>query len=128
MTIAWQPLALSLLRLMSGLLLTQHGLVKLFNWPIRYSGTVTQFNLYWFAGAIELACGALIALGLLTRPAAFIASGFTAVAYFLSHYPRGFYPIANGGGFAVLYCFVFLYLFVAGGGPASLDALLGRRR
>ena len=76
------------------------------------------------AGLIELICGALLVIGLLTRPAAFLLSGMTAVAYFYAHAPAGFFPILNRGELAALYCFVFLYLAAAGGGPWSADRLL----
>jgi putative oxidoreductase len=79
-------------------------------------------SLPWVAGVIELVGGALIALGLLTRPAAFIASGMCAFAYFLAHAPQNFFPVLNGGDAAILYCFFFLYLVFAGPGPLSLDA------
>ena len=76
------------------------------------------------AGLFELVCGALVVIGLLTRPAAFLLSGVMAVAYFYAHAPGGFYPILNGGELAVLYCFIFLYLAAAGAGPWSLDRIL----
>jgi putative oxidoreductase len=80
------------------------------------------------AGLIELVCGALLVIGLLTRPAAFLLSGMTAVAYFWAHAPRGFFPILNAGELAVLYCFVFLYLAAAGAGPWSVDRILRGER
>ncbi len=86
------------------------------------------FSLYWFAGAIEFAGGALLLLGLATRAAAFVMSGEMAFAYFISHAPHSFFPILNRGDSAILYCFVFLYFVFAGGGPLSLDAWLSRRR
>ena len=87
-----------------------------------------MFTLYWFAGAIELVGGALVALGLFTRLAALIMSGEMAFAYFLSHAPRGFFPILNRGDGAILFCFVFLYIVFAGAGAWSLDALISRKR
>jgi putative oxidoreductase len=122
--VAWQPRVLSLLRFMAGLLLLQHGCLKLLDFPAAHPPAVVMWNLAWFGGVIELVCGVLLVLGLFTRPAAFLASGFTAVAYFMVHYPRGFFPILNGGELAALYSFVFLYLSVAGAGPISLDQLL----
>ena len=80
-----------------------------------------------FAGVFELIGGALLVIGLFTRPVAFLCSGLMAAAYFMAHAPRGFYPIINAGELAVLYCFVFLYIAAAGAGPWSLDALRGRR-
>ena len=121
----WQPRLLSLLRIMSGLLLLQHGTLKILNFPANHPPTVVFGNLAWFGGLVELVCGTLLVVGLFTRPAAFLASGFTAVAYFMAHGPRGFYPILNGGELAALYSFVFLYLTVAGPGPYSLDAKRG---
>jgi putative oxidoreductase len=123
--LAWQPRALSLLRFMAGLLLLQHGCVKMLGFPAPYANPLPMFGLMWFGGVIELVCGVLLVVGLFTRPAAFLASGFTAVAYFMAHAPRGIYPILNGGELATLYAFVFLYLCVAGGGPISVDAKRG---
>jgi putative oxidoreductase len=121
---AYQSLVLSLLRAISGLLLLQHGTLKLLDFPAAHPPAVVFGNLMWFSGVIELVCGVLITLGLFTRPAAFLASGFTAVAYFMVHAPRSFYPILNGGELTVLYSFVFFYLVFAGPGPISLDAKL----
>jgi putative oxidoreductase len=119
----YQPYVLSILRIIVGLLFLQHGMAKIFNFPPQ--GDMPVFPTpEWFAGRIELAGSTLIVLGLLTRPVAFILSGEMAFAYFMSHRPRSFFPLLNGGEPAVLFCFVFLYLFFAGGGPLSLDALL----
>ena len=79
------------------------------------------------AGVIELVCGVLMVIGLFTRPAAFLLSGMTAVAYFMAHASKNFFPILNGGELAVLYCFVFLYLAAAGGGPFSVDRLIRQK-
>lgn len=117
---------LSALRLMSGLLFLQHGTTKYLSLPPSDFSGVAPLSLPGIAGMIELAAGLLIAVGLFTRPAAFLASGTMAAAYFLAHAPQNFYPILNGGELAVLYCFVFLYLAAAGGGRFSVDALLGR--
>ena len=121
---AWAPRMLSILRIMSGLLLLQHGTGKILKFP---AGVVpANFNLAsmpGYAGVIELVCGVLLVIGLFSRPAAFIASGMTAVAYFMVHAPQGFYPILNKGELAALYCFVFLYIAAAGAGPWSLDAM-----
>jgi putative oxidoreductase len=119
---AWAPMLLSILRIMSGLLLLQHGTAKVLHFP---AGAAPP-NFVWnsmsgFAGMIELAGGVLLVLGLFTRPAAFIISGMAAVAYFYAHAPQGFFPILNKGELAVLYCFVFLYIAAAGGGPWSID-------
>jgi putative oxidoreductase len=119
----YRPYVLSILRIMVGLLFLQHGMAKMFNFPPQ--GDMPVFpRPEWFAGRIELVGSTLIALGLLTRPVAFILSGEMAFAYFISHRPRSFFPLLNGGEPAVLFCFVFLYLVFAGGGPLSLDALL----
>lgn len=121
------PYALSLLRFIVGLLFFEHGLSKLFGFP---PGNLhpSEFQLLWFAGVIETFGGLLVALGLFTRAAAFVTSGEMAVGYFLSHAPRSPFPMVNGGDAAVLYCFVFFYLFIAGDGAVSLDRLLGTGR
>ena len=104
------PTALSIVRIMVGLLFLEHGLSKLFGFP---TGTVRElFTLSWYSGAIEFTAGALLTLGLATRAAAFIASGEMAFAYFLGHAPASFYPIINRGEAAILFCFIFLYMVV----------------
>ena len=119
---AWAPRALSLLRIVTGLLIIQHGMGKLIGFPAFPAyANVQPLSLIGAAGFIELIGGALLILGLLTRPVAFIVSGEMAFAYFIAHAPKSFFPGANGGNLAVLYCFVFLYLFFAGGGPWSVD-------
>jgi putative oxidoreductase len=125
----WEPRVLSILRIFAGLLFMEHGLSKLFAFPIpAQGGQPAMFTLYWYAGIIESLGGLLLALGLLTRPVAFIMSGEMAIAYFYSHNPKGFFPLMNGGDGAILYCFIFLYIFVAGGGAWSLDRMLASRR
>ncbi len=114
---------LSVLRIMSGLLLLQHGTTKYLNIPVGPMNNANPATMSGAAGIIELIGGVLLVIGLFTRPVAFIVSGMTAVAYFYAHAPRGFYPILNGGELAVLYCFVFLYLAAAGGGAWSVDRL-----
>ena len=125
----WAPMLLSVLRIMSGLLVLQHGTGKLLHFP---PGVVpATFNLNsmpGYAGFIELVCGILLVLGLFTRPAALLASGMCAVGYFYAHAPNGFFPILNRGELIVLYCFVFLYIAVAGAGPWSIDALRANKR
>jgi putative oxidoreductase len=124
----WEPRILSIVRIVAGLLFMEHGLGKLFGFPSAAMHPA-MFELYWFAGIIELVGGLLVALGLFTRAAAFIMSGEMAIAYFYSHFPRNFFPLNNGGDAAILYCFIFLYFAVAGGGCWSLDALMsGSRR
>ena len=126
---SWQPYTLSLLRIVAGFLFSLHGCQKILGLlgGMGGSGAKAQmFTLFWFAGVIELAGGLLILLGLFTRPVALVAAGQMAVAYFMVHAPKRFWPILNGGELAVLYCFLFLYLFTAGPGPWSLDSLMKR--
>jgi putative oxidoreductase len=118
----YSPVLLSVLRIMSGLLFLQHGTTKFLNFPVGPMNNISPMTLGGAAGIIELVGGVLLVLGLFTRPVAFIASGMTAVAYFIAHAPQGFYPLLNGGELAVLYCFVFLYLAAAGGGSISVDS------
>lgn len=121
---SWSPRLLSVLRVMSALLFMQHGTAKFLSIPkLEVFAKLQSFSLSWFAGWFELIGGALLLIGLFTRPVAFVLSGVMAFAYFIAHAPRGFFPIANGGELAVLYCFVFLYLAAAGGGAWSADAL-----
>lgn len=114
----------SIVRIYVGLSLLQHGTGKIFGFPVVPSFANVQIgSLAGFGGLIELVGGALFILGLFTRPVAFILCGFTAVAYFMVHAPRGFYPVLNGGELAAVYCFVLLYFVFAGAGAWSLDAL-----
>lgn len=120
---SWAPRLLSIMRIMTGLLLLQHGTAKLFKIPvIPMFANLSVTSLPGIAGILELVGGVLIILGLFTRSTAFILSGMTAFAYFIAHAPKGFYPILNGGELAALYCFVFLYIAAAGPGPWSIDA------
>ena len=124
--------ALALLRVTAGLLLVQHGVQKLFGVLGGYRGvpgaTAPLVSQSGVAGVLEIGGGLLLALGLLTRPTAFVLSGLLAAAYFLRHAPRGFWPLTNGGELAALYAFVFLLYAAMGAGPLSLDAWRGRRR
>ena len=123
------PYVLSLLRIVTGLIFLAHGTQKFLSFPageMAGSGW-TLAHPGHYAGIVELVCGLLIALGLFTRPAAFLASGTMAVAYFYSHAPQNFFPVNNMGDAAILYCFVFLYFVFAGPGPLSLDAMMTRR-
>jgi putative oxidoreductase len=115
---------LAILRIVSGLLFFEHGLQKFASFPPGpMAGMGLQFNsMPAYAGVIELVCGLLIAIGLFTRPAAFLASGTMAVAYWTFHAPNNFFPVNNMGDAAILYCFIFLYLVFAGAGPLSVDA------
>jgi putative oxidoreductase len=125
---AWAPRVLSLLRIMTALLLLQFGMAKMLGFPAHeYLNNVARFSLPWYAGMLEFVGGALLLVGLFTRPVAFVLSGLMAFAYFLGHASKGFYPVNNGGTLAVLFCFVFLYFSLAGGGAWSLDALLRRK-
>jgi putative oxidoreductase len=119
------PVLLSLLRIVTGFLFIQHGTQK---WLLFPGGTTraTVENLGGIAGLFELVGGALIILGLFTRPVAFVLAGVMAFAYFIGHAPQGFWPLLNKGELAALYCFVFLYLAAAGGGPWSLDRMIRR--
>ena len=122
------PYVLSILRIMSGLLFIEHGTGKLFHFPLFHQYDVVRlFSLPGAAGVIELVGGSLLTLGLFTRSVAFILSGEMAFAYFLYHAPKSFFPLLNGGDAAILYCFIFLYIAVAGGGPWSVDRGLSRK-
>ena len=120
------PYALAALRIVSGLVFLEHGTQKFLGFPpgeAAFTGLAFK-NLGAAAGIFELVCGFLIVLGLFTRPAAFLASGTMAVAYWYAHAPQDAFPVNNMGDAAILYCFVFLYLVFAGPGAWSLD---GRR-
>ena len=117
----WSPCLLSVLRIITGFLFTAHGAQKLLGFPVASPHPTELFSLIGLAGTLELVGGFLVFLGLFTRPAAFILSGLMAFAYFIGHAKHGFWPIVNHGELAVLYCFLFLYLSAAGGGPWSLD-------
>ena len=122
---AWTPRALSVLRIISGLMIIQHGMAKLIGFPaVPAFANLQPLSLLGAAGIIELIGGALLVLGLFTQPAAFILSGEMAVAYFMSHAPKDFYPLINGGSLAIMYSFAFLYLATAGAGPWSVDAAM----
>jgi putative oxidoreductase len=124
---AWTPRALSVLRIVTGLMIIQHGMGKLLGFPAFPAyANVQPLSLVGAAGFIELIGGALLILGLLTRPAAFILSGEMAFAYFMVHAPKSFYPLINGGTLAIMYCFTCLYLSTAGAGPWSVDAAMKR--
>jgi len=120
-----EPLAYNLLRTVAGGGFILHGMQK---FGVLGGTAVNLASLIGLAAIIEVVGGTLIALGLLTVPAAFIASGEMAYAYFFSHIPRGFWPVQNGGEPAILYCFIFLLVAARGPGGISVDALLRKRR
>ena len=125
----WTPRLLGILRIITGFLYLQHGTAKLFGAPhVAMFDGLQVFSLMGVAGILELVGGALLLLGLFTRPVAFVLSGQMAAAYFMAHAPQGFLPILNGGELAVLYSFLFLYFAAAGGGAFSLDGLRGEAR
>jgi len=125
---AWSPEIRSLLRIVAALLFVQHGSAKLLHVPYQAMFAHLQLmSLLGVQGVIELVGGGLLAVGLFSLPVAFVLSGDMAVAFFMVHFPKSWLPIVNGGDLAVLFCFTFLYLWVAGPGPWSLDALLGER-
>jgi putative oxidoreductase len=115
------PEMLSIARLVTGLLFLEHGTSKLFDFPHGTMAQPAMGSLLWFQGVIEIVGGALLAVGFLTRPVAFILAGDMAVAYFMQHQPRNFFPMLNGGDAAILYCFIFLVFFFAGGGKWAAD-------
>ena len=119
------PETLSVVRIIIALLFLEHGSAKLLGFPPPPNGPPAFMTLMWLQGMIELVGGALLAIGLFTRPVAFILSGDMAVGYFMAHAPKGFFPLLNGGEGAILYCFIFLLFFVAGPGRWSVDAKVG---
>lgn len=125
---SWTPRLLSVLRIITGFLFIAHGAQKLFGF-LAPPGAPSPplFSMGGVAGILEFFGGLLFMVGLFTRPVAFILSGLMAVAYFMVHAPQGFWPLQNKGETAVLYCFIFLFFSVAGGGEWSLDRLLRRR-
>ena len=124
----WAPRLLSILRIIAALIFMEHGTQKLLGFPPLDRPAPELLSLSWVAGVLELFGGALLVLGLFTRPVAFILSGQMAVAYWIAHAPQSFFPVLNGGDAAILYCFVFLYIAAAGGGPWSLDDVMRQRR
>jgi putative oxidoreductase len=118
------------LRIVAGFAFSLHGMQKIFGVLTTKAGPEI-WTQKWFGGVIELVCGVLIALGLFTRPAAFLASGTMAIAYIQFHWKgqlgAGLLPIVNGGELALVYCFLFLWFAIRGSGPVSVDRLIGRR-
>jgi putative oxidoreductase len=123
----WQPTALSLFRFITGLMLFQFGVAKILKFPDTPFAKVEITSLYGAAGCIELIFGGLLILGLFTRPVAFLLCGEMAFAYFIGHFPKNVYPIINGGSLAIALCFACLLLVTAGGGPISVDAMMGKK-
>ena len=123
-----EPYVLSIFRIVTGLSFFQFGVAKIFKFPaVPMFEKVEMFSLFWNAAVIEFIFGGLLIVGLFSRVAAFILCGEMAFAYFISHAPRGFIPLLNGGNLAIMYCFSCLYLACAGAGPWSLDALLWKK-
>jgi putative oxidoreductase len=120
---AWSPRLLSVLRIMVALLFMEHGTSKLFGFPPFAMGEIQLFSLIGLSAILESLGGLLLLIGLFTRPVAFILSGEMAFAYFMAHAPKSFFPANNGGDAAILFCFLFLYLSVAGPGAWSLDTV-----
>jgi putative oxidoreductase len=128
---SWAPYLLSVLRIMAAFMLIPAGTMKLFAFPAGMppdGSTAPMMSQIWIGGVLEVFGGALLFLGLFTRPVAFVLSGMLAVAYWQFHAPGGFWPTMNGGVTAALYCFFMLYISAAGAGPWSLDALIGKKR
>src|SRR3954451_13147151 len=125
----WEPIVLSIFRIMVGLLLFQYGVAKLLKFPIVPPfDKVELMSLIGAAGTLELILGGLLIIGLFTRPVAFILSGEMAFAYFIGHFPRAFIPLLTAGRAQLLSCSPCLYLTFAGGGPWSVDAMMMRKR
>jgi putative oxidoreductase len=125
----WAPRVLSIVRVVSALIFMAHGTQKLLNFPPRANNAAAPdiLSMYGIAGSLELVGGALLLVGLFTRPVAFVLSGLMASAYWIGHAPRSLYPVLNNGDAAILYCFLFLYFVFAGGGAWSLDKALGKK-
>ena len=128
--IALTPYLLSVLRIIAAFLFVLYGTTKLLAWPgpiMPGGGTVPLLTRAWIAGLLEMGGGGLLLFGLFTRPVAFLLAGEMAFAYFIGHAGNGFWPVLNGGAPAVIFCFLWLYISAAGGGPWSVDAARGRR-
>lgn len=123
----YQPQLLSLLRIVAGLLFVTHGTAKVLGFPAMEGMPAPGFSLPGLSGPLELILGFLLLIGLFSRPAAFLASGFCAVGYWAVHGTQALLPLQNGGETIALYCFVFLYLVAAGPGPWSVDAMMRRK-
>ena len=127
---AWYPRLLGILRIVLGYLVIAHGTAKLLKVPhVAMFDKLEPWSLPWVAGCLELVGGALLILGLFTRPTAFVLSGLMAFAYFIGHASKGtpLLPLLNGGELAVVYCFIFLFMSIAGGGAFGVDSIIKRR-
>jgi putative oxidoreductase len=124
----WAPRVRSIVRIVAALIFMAHGTQKLLGFPPSANPAPALISLSGFGAVLELVGGALLVLGLFTRPVAFILSGEMAFAYWMAHAPRSFFPVLNGGDAAILYCFLFLYLAFAGGGAWSLDRMISAKR
>lgn len=122
----WAPRVLGVLRIVTALLFMEHGGQKLLGFPPTDRAMPELLTLLWFAGALELVGGFFVLIGLFTRPIAFLLSGEMAFAYWIAHAPRSLYPALNGGDASILYCFIFLYLAIAGAGAFSIDGARGK--
>ncbi|MDH7795429.1 MULTISPECIES: DoxX family protein [unclassified Beijerinckia] len=120
----WAPQLLSLLRIFAAASFLTHGLMKYFSWPGPFPGQLTAP--FYIAGVLEIVGGILLLIGLFSRPVAFILAAQMAVAFFVYHFSRNFFPVLNGGEAAMLFCFIFLYITAAGPGPWSVDAATRR--
>ncbi|WP_119273076.1 DoxX family protein [Taklimakanibacter deserti] len=118
----YRPYGLSLLRIVAALVLFSYGTQKILGFPVA-DKVPPAYSLSWTAGLLELILGFALLVGFYSRASAFVLSGLMAFAYFIAHFPRGFYPAQNGGVAAILFCFIFLYLAIAGPGPLSVDAV-----
>ena len=118
---SWTPSLQAALRIMTGLLFIEHGTGKLLQFPVLPGVDQMPAPMLYGTGLLELVGGALIVVGLFTRPVAFVLAGFMAVAYFMAHAPSGFFPVLNHGELAIMYCFAFLFLAVAGPGRWAVD-------
>ena len=125
---SWTPTLQSVLRVVAAASFMTHGTQKLWAWPVAQAREpVNLFTQIGIAGVLEVFGGALLLIGLFTRPVAFVLAGQMAVAYFQAHAPRNFWPVLNGGEAAMLFCFIWLFFAAAGPGPWSVDALKGSR-
>lgn len=116
----WSPQMLAALRIVTALIFIEHGTQKLFGFPPTDKLQPDAFSFMWIGGALEFVGGLLVLFGLFTRPVAFVLAGEMAIAYWMFHAPRSVFPVLNGGHAAILYCFVFLYLSIAGPGAWTL--------